>query len=496
MSSRYDERRQERIARRLEELRAWRNAREHPDRGLVVRRRRRRAASAHPWRLLAGGRRRRSSSRPAVPCRMPGPASRSSWSSGSAARASCGSRPGFRPGSIRSITASPSPRRRAGGERITIEAEVVPKGMFGSHVAEPRLERAHFVVPHHRGAGARARSDHDRPGRPGAGRPRGRAASAGLSSRRPSRSTVRPGRRPRTRRCRGSRSATSTRSAAAWTRSRPATRSRRTTSTPSRCRSGICHQLRGRWNRCRPRRSTAVRTRPRRGGAAAASGCEQDYPPVGRLALTGHAHIDLAWLWPVAETRRKGRRTFATVLDLMERYPDFTFNQSSAQLYAWIEEDAPDLFARVKERVAEGRWEPIGGSWVEPDCQVTGGEVVRPPAPLRAARLRSLVRQALDGRLAAGRLRVLRRHPAAPARRRDRRLLHHQAQLERGEPLPLRPLHLGRDRRQPGDGQHVPQSVAGPRLQRQHRPARHPRHLAQLRRQAPPPGEPARLRLG
>ena len=101
---------------------------------------------------------------------------------------------------------------------------------------------------------------------------------------------------------------------------------------------------------------------------------KQDYPPVGRLALTGHAHIDLAWLWPVAETRRKGRRTFATVLDLMERYPDFTFNQSSAQLYAWIEEDAPDLFARVKERVAEGRWEPIGGSWVEPDSQITGGE--------------------------------------------------------------------------------------------------------------------------
>src|SRR5918998_5632704 len=99
-----------------------------------------------------------------------------------------------------------------------------------------------------------------------------------------------------------------------------------------------------------------------------------DYPPVGRLALTGHAHIDLAWLWPVAETRRKGRRTFATLLDLMERYPDFTFNQSSAQLYAWIEEEAPELFARVKARVAEGRWEPIGGSWLEPDCMVTGGE--------------------------------------------------------------------------------------------------------------------------
>ena len=59
-----------------------------------------------------------------------------------------------------------------------------------------------------------------------------------------------------------------------------------------------------------------------------------EYPPVGRLALTGHAHLDLAWLWPVSETMRKGRRTFASVLSLMERYDDFVFNQSSAQLYS------------------------------------------------------------------------------------------------------------------------------------------------------------------
>jgi alpha-mannosidase len=58
----------------------------------------------------------------------------------------------------------------------------------------------------------------------------------------------------------------------------------------------------------------------------------------------------------------------------MDRYEDFTYNQSSAQLYAWIEEDDPALFERVRERVAEGRWEAVGGSWCEPDCQVTGGE--------------------------------------------------------------------------------------------------------------------------
>jgi alpha-mannosidase len=100
----------------------------------------------------------------------------------------------------------------------------------------------------------------------------------------------------------------------------------------------------------------------------------EEYPPVGRLALTGHAHLDLAWLWPLEETRRKGRRTFASVLGLMDRYEDFTFNQSSAQLYEWVEKDAPQIFERVKERVAEGRWEPVGGSWVEPDCQIPSGE--------------------------------------------------------------------------------------------------------------------------
>jgi alpha-mannosidase len=103
---------------------------------------------------------------------------------------------------------------------------------------------------------------------------------------------------------------------------------------------------------------------------------KQDYPPVGRLCLTGHAHIDLGWLWPVHETRRKTQRTFSTVLDLMDRYPDFTFNQSSAQAYAWMEEDDPGVFARIRQRVAEGRWEPSGGMWLESDCNVTGGEAL------------------------------------------------------------------------------------------------------------------------
>ena len=98
------------------------------------------------------------------------------------------------------------------------------------------------------------------------------------------------------------------------------------------------------------------------------------YPPVGSVLLSGHAHIDLAWLWPVAETRRKARRTFSTQLWLMEHYEDFIFNQSSAQAYKWIEEDDPELFTRIQQAVADGRWEPVGGMWVEPDSQVSGGE--------------------------------------------------------------------------------------------------------------------------
>ena len=98
------------------------------------------------------------------------------------------------------------------------------------------------------------------------------------------------------------------------------------------------------------------------------------YPARGHLSVNGHAHIDLGWLWPVHETRRKIVRTFRSVLELMGENPDFTFNQSSAQAYAWLEEDDPELFARVREKVLEGRIETVGGTWVEPDGQMPSGE--------------------------------------------------------------------------------------------------------------------------
>lgn len=107
------------------------------------------------------------------------------------------------------------------------------------------------------------------------------------------------------------------------------------------------------------------------------------FAPRGSLMLSGHAHLDLAWLWPLEETRRKARRTYHTVTGLMARYPELTFNQSSAQIYAFVEEDDPELFESMREAVASGRWEPIGGMWVEPDTNMPCGE--------------SLVRQLLYG---------------------------------------------------------------------------------------------------
>ncbi|MDB5483076.1 MAG: hypothetical protein JWO83_4129 [Caulobacteraceae bacterium] len=92
------------------------------------------------------------------------------------------------------------------------------------------------------------------------------------------------------------------------------------------------------------------------------------------LFAVGHAHIDTAWLWPIEETRRKCQRTFATAVALMDDYPAFRFACSQAYQYVEIERTDPDLFARIKANAAAGQWIPIGGSWVEPDCNLPSGE--------------------------------------------------------------------------------------------------------------------------
>ena len=88
----------------------------------------------------------------------------------------------------------------------------------------------------------------------------------------------------------------------------------------------------------------------------------------------GHTHIDVAWWWTVAQTREKVARSFATVLKLMEEYPNYRFMSSQPQLYAFLKERYPELYEKVKERIREKRWEPEGGMWVEADCYLTSGE--------------------------------------------------------------------------------------------------------------------------
>lgn len=102
------------------------------------------------------------------------------------------------------------------------------------------------------------------------------------------------------------------------------------------------------------------------------------------IRAAGNSHIDMAWLWPWTETVEVVRNTFRSALDLMREYPDFKFTMSSARAYVWMEEKYPDLFKEIEERVREGRWEVIGGMWVEPDLNMPGGE--------------SLVRQILVGK--------------------------------------------------------------------------------------------------
>lgn len=101
------------------------------------------------------------------------------------------------------------------------------------------------------------------------------------------------------------------------------------------------------------------------------------------IHAVGHTHIDVAWLWRLKHTREKAARSFSTALRLMERYPDYIFQQGQPQLYAYIKNDYPEIYEQIREKVKSGQWEAGGGMWLEPDCNLPSGE--------------SLVRQLLKG---------------------------------------------------------------------------------------------------
>jgi alpha-mannosidase len=95
-------------------------------------------------------------------------------------------------------------------------------------------------------------------------------------------------------------------------------------------------------------------------------------PAGGRIHVLGHAHLDLAWLWPVADTWQAAERTFVSALALMERFPELHFGHSTPALYAWLERQRPALFAAIRAAMGAGRWEPLNGPWVESDCVLVG----------------------------------------------------------------------------------------------------------------------------
>ena len=92
------------------------------------------------------------------------------------------------------------------------------------------------------------------------------------------------------------------------------------------------------------------------------------------LSAIGHAHIDTAWLWPLAETHRKCERTFSTATAYMRDYPEYRFSCSQAYQYETIRQRNPNLFERIRKAITRGQWIVVGGTWIEPDCNIPSGE--------------------------------------------------------------------------------------------------------------------------
>ncbi|MEM9267003.1 MAG: alpha-mannosidase [Cyanobacteria bacterium P01_F01_bin.13] len=101
-----------------------------------------------------------------------------------------------------------------------------------------------------------------------------------------------------------------------------------------------------------------------------------DWVKQRQIYCVGHAHLDLAWLWPVADTWRAAERTFESVLALQQDFPELTYSHSSPALFAWLEVHRPELFARIQRQVAAGRWSIDAGLWVEPELNIVSGEAI------------------------------------------------------------------------------------------------------------------------
>ena len=92
------------------------------------------------------------------------------------------------------------------------------------------------------------------------------------------------------------------------------------------------------------------------------------------IHLIGNAHIDPVWLWQWQEGFQEVKATFRSALDRISEYDGFVFTCACAGYYKWVEENAPDMFKEIQQRVKEGRWRIVGGMWIQPDCNMPSGE--------------------------------------------------------------------------------------------------------------------------
>jgi alpha-mannosidase len=100
------------------------------------------------------------------------------------------------------------------------------------------------------------------------------------------------------------------------------------------------------------------------------------HDPQSTIQLLGHAHLDMAWLWEVAETWEVADRTFRSALKLQHQFPELTFCHSTPALYEWMEINQPEVFAAIFQQVRLGKWEIVGGMWIEPDLNLISGESI------------------------------------------------------------------------------------------------------------------------
>ena len=144
----------------------------------------------------------------------------------------------------------------------------------------------------------------------------------------------------------------------------------------------------------------------------------------------GHTHIDVAWLWPLAQTKEKAERSFATVLRLMEEYPEYKFMCSQPQLYQFVKERNPELYERIREKVKEGRWEADGRHVAGSGLQSDERRKSRAPDSVRKEVFQGRIRRGLPYGMGTGRIRIQRRFAADHAKERHHPFCHGQNRLE------------------------------------------------------------------